>query len=65
MFASNVSVRGGVAPTRAYLSELLGDVLAGTLDASPVFTQAIALTDIAAGYTAMDERSQIKVLVRP
>jgi threonine dehydrogenase-like Zn-dependent dehydrogenase len=65
MFDRNVNVRGGVAPTRRYLPALLDDVLAGALDPSPVFTTTMPLTDIAQAYAAMDNRSQIKVLVRP
>jgi threonine dehydrogenase-like Zn-dependent dehydrogenase len=65
LFGANIGVRGGVAPVRRYLPELLADVLAGFLDPSPVFTSTVALTDIAAGYRAMDERTEIKVLVEP
>ena len=65
MFDRNVNVRGGVAPTRRYLPALLDDVLAGALDPSPVFTWSVPLADIAQGYAAMDNRSQIKVLVDP
>ena len=65
MFERNVNVRGGVAPVRIYLPELLADVLDGSLDPSPVFTSSVPLTDIATGYAAMDSRSEIKVLVRP
>ena len=36
MFGSNVGVRGGVAPVRAYIPELLEDVISGSLDSSPV-----------------------------
>ena len=65
LFGANIGVRGGVAPVRRYLPELLDGVLAGLLDPSPVFTSSVSLTDIAAGYRAMDERTEIKVLVRP
>jgi threonine dehydrogenase-like Zn-dependent dehydrogenase len=65
MFDRNVNIRGGVAPTRRYLPDLLDDVLAGALDPSPVFTTTMPLADIAQAYAAMDNRSQIKVLVRP
>ena len=65
MFGRNVNVRGGVAPVRVYLPELLADVVDGSLDAARVFTSAVSLTDIATGYAAMDSRSEIKVLVRP
>ncbi|QNK82309.1 zinc-dependent alcohol dehydrogenase family protein [Nakamurella sp. PAMC28650] len=65
LFNRNVSVHGGVAPTRVYLPELLDDVLAGTLDPGPVFTTTIGLEDIATGYDDMDKRRSIKVLVKP
>lgn len=65
MFGGNISVRGGIAPARAYLPELLPEVLAGTLDPGPVFTATVTLDEIAEGYRAMDERRAIKVLVQP
>jgi len=64
MFGRNLNVRGGVAPARAYLPDLLPEVLAGTLDPGPIFTDIVTLDDVAAGYRAMDERRAIKVLVR-
>ena len=65
MFGRNVAVRGGVAPVRAYLPELLADVLAGVIDPSPVFDLELPLGQAPAGYAAMDERRAIKVLLRP
>jgi threonine dehydrogenase-like Zn-dependent dehydrogenase len=65
MFGENIALIGGVAPVRAYAEELLADVLAGKLDPSPVFDLDIALDDVPKGYAAMDDRSAIKVLVRP
>jgi len=65
MFSENIALRGGVAPVRAYAEELLADVLAGKLDASPVFDLSLPLDDVPRGYAAMDERTSIKVLVRP
>jgi alcohol dehydrogenase len=64
-FGDNISLRGGVAPVRAYADDLLGDVLGGTLDPSPIFTKRVSLADIADGYRAMDDREAIKVLVEP
>ncbi|WP_248897009.1 zinc-dependent alcohol dehydrogenase family protein [Haloplanus halobius] len=64
-FGDNVSLRGGVAPVRAYADELLADVLGGTLDPAPVFTKTVTLANIAEGYRAMDERDALKVLVKP
>lgn len=65
MFDRNVTVRGGVAPARKYLPDLLPEVLAGTLDPGPIFTQTVPLSAVADGYRAMDERRAIKVLVQP
>ncbi|MGN6612234.1 MAG: zinc-dependent alcohol dehydrogenase family protein [Angustibacter sp.] len=65
LFSSNISVGGGVAPVRAYLPELLDDVLAGRLDPGPVFDATFALADVADAYRAMDERTAIKTLLRP
>ena len=61
----NITITGGVAPARAYLPELLQDVIAGTLDPSPVLDMTVGLDGVPAGYAAMDDRSAIKVLVRP
>jgi threonine dehydrogenase-like Zn-dependent dehydrogenase len=60
----NVHLIGGVAPVRGYIPELLEDILAGTLDPSPVLDSVITLDEVPAGYAAMDERRAIKVLVR-
>ncbi|MFB6301899.1 MAG: zinc-dependent alcohol dehydrogenase family protein [Haloferacaceae archaeon] len=65
MFGDNVSLRGGVAPVRAYAEDLMADVLGGTLDPSPIFTMTVDLDGVPEGYRAMDEREAIKVLVRP
>jgi threonine dehydrogenase-like Zn-dependent dehydrogenase len=65
MFSNNITVGGGVAPVRAYLSDLLPDVLAGTLDPSPVFDLQLPMDRVADGYRAMDERRSIKTLLWP
>ena len=59
----NVRLIGGVAPVRAYIPDLLADVLAGRLDPSPVLDLTIGLDEVPEGYAAMDERRAIKVLV--
>lgn len=59
----NIQLSGGVAPARRYIPELLADVLAGSLDPSPVFDLVVDLEGIPDGYAAMDERRAIKVLV--
>lgn len=65
LFSSNVGVRGGMAPVRAYIDELLADVLAGRIDPGRVFDLELPLADVAEAYAAMDERRAIKVIVRP
>jgi threonine dehydrogenase-like Zn-dependent dehydrogenase len=65
LFESNIQVGGGIAPVRAYLPDLLPDVLDGTLDPGPVFDVELPLKQVAEGYAAMDERRAIKVLLRP
>lgn len=65
MFGSNVGVRGGVAPVRAYIPELLDDVLSGAIDPGRVFDLTLPLDQVAQGYTAMDDRTAIKVLLQP
>jgi threonine dehydrogenase-like Zn-dependent dehydrogenase len=64
LFRRNVGIRGGSAPVRAYLPELLDDVLAGRLNPGRVFDLETDLEHIADAYAAMDERRAIKGLVR-
>lgn len=63
MFDRNIALRGGVAPVRTYIPELLPDVLDGTIDPSPVFDLSIGLDEVPAGYRAMDGRTALKVLI--
>src|SRR3954464_4933630 len=64
LFYRNVGVHGGPAPARAYLPELLGDVLDGAIDPGRVLDYETDLEGIAEAYAAMDERRAIKPLVR-
>ncbi|WP_433287828.1 zinc-dependent alcohol dehydrogenase family protein [Micromonospora sp. CA-244673] len=63
MFDRNVTLAGGVAPARAYIPELLADVLDGTIDPSPVFDRSVTLDGVPDGYRAMDERTALKVRI--
>ena len=65
MFAENKSLRGGIAPVRAYLEELLPDVLSGAIEPGRVFDRTLPLDEVAEGYRAMDARESVKVLLRP
>jgi threonine dehydrogenase-like Zn-dependent dehydrogenase len=60
----NVGLRGGVAPARAYIPELLNDVLEGRINPGRVFDFETDLDGTAEAYAAMDERRAIKSLIR-
>lgn len=65
MFYGNITVGGGPAPVRAYIEELLPDVLEGRIEPGRVFDRVIGLDKVPAGYAAMDNRESIKVMVKP
>ncbi len=65
MFQKNVGLRGGIAPVRRYLPDLLDLVVAGRIDPGKVFDLTMALDDAPDAYRAMDERRAIKVLLQP
>src|SRR5215216_3812262 len=64
-FYKNVSIAGGPAPARAYIDELLPDILEGRIDPGRVFDRVVRLDRVPDGYRAMNDREAIKVLVRP
>jgi threonine dehydrogenase-like Zn-dependent dehydrogenase len=64
MFFRTIGVRGGGAPVRIYLPELLEDVLAERIDPGRVLDYETDLEGIGEAYAAMDERRAIKSLVR-
>jgi threonine dehydrogenase-like Zn-dependent dehydrogenase len=64
-FYNNVTVSGGPAPVRAYIEELLPDILEGRIEPGRVFDRVIGLDEVPAGYRAMNEREAIKVMVKP
>ena len=64
MFFRNVGVHGGPAPARAYMPELLDDVLEGRINPGRVFDFTTDLNGIAEAYAAMDGRRAIKSLVK-
>jgi hypothetical protein len=65
MFYQNVIVAGGPAPTRAYIPELLPDVMEGRIDPGRVFDRTVDLDGVPDGYRAMNDREALKVLIRP
>ena len=62
-FYNNISVSGGPAPARAYIDELLPDVLEGRIEPGRVFDCVIGLDEVPEGYRAMNDRESIKVLI--
>ena len=64
-FYGNIGIGGGPAPARAYIDELLPDILDGTIEPGRVFDRVVDLDGVPDGYRAMDEREAIKVLVQP
>src|SRR5438445_3424778 len=60
---NNVTVSGGPAPARAYIAELLPDVLEGQIEPGRVFDRVVRLDEVPDGYRAMNEREAIKVLI--
>ncbi|WP_332310618.1 zinc-binding dehydrogenase [Microbispora sp. ATCC PTA-5024] len=64
-FMRNITLTGGVAPARAYIEELLPDVLEGSIDPGRLFDRTIGLDGVPEGYRAMADREALKVLIRP
>jgi len=64
-FQNNITIAGGPAPVRAYMDELLPDVLEGRIEPGRVFDRVTNLAGVPDGYRAMDERESIKVLIAP
>jgi threonine dehydrogenase-like Zn-dependent dehydrogenase len=63
-FFANLTIAGGGAPARAYIEELLPDVLEGTIEPGRVFDRVSPLDDVPDGYRAMNDREALKVLVK-
>jgi threonine dehydrogenase-like Zn-dependent dehydrogenase len=64
-FFGNVTVGGGPAPARAYIEELLPDILEGKIAPGEVFDRTVDLDGVPDGYRAMADRESIKVMIEP
>jgi threonine dehydrogenase-like Zn-dependent dehydrogenase len=62
-FFDNITVNGGPAPVRAYIEELLPDIVEGRIEPGRVFDRVIGLDEVPDGYRAMNDREAIKVMV--
>jgi len=65
LFFSHVGLRGGPAPVRGYLPDLIQRVFDGRINPGKVFDLTLPLDQVAEGYQAMDERRAIKTLLKP
>ena len=64
-FYNNITIAGGPAPVRAFIEELLPDILEGRIEPGLVFDRVTDLDGVPDGYRAMNEREAIKVMVKP
>jgi len=64
-FFGNITIGGGPAPVRAYIEELLPDVLEGRIEPGRVFARTVSLDGVPDGYRAMNDRESIKVMIKP
>ena len=64
-FYNNITVSGGPAPARAYIEELLPDILDGRIEPGRVLDRVVRLDEVPDGYRAMADRESIKVMVQP
>jgi threonine dehydrogenase-like Zn-dependent dehydrogenase len=62
-FYDNITIAGGPAPVRAYMEELLPDVLEGRIEPGRVFDRFTNIDGVPDGYRAMNERESIKVMI--
>ena len=65
LFRSHVGLRGGPAPVRSFLPDLIDRVWRGRIDPGRVFDLTLPLDQVAEAYRAMDERRAIKALLQP
>jgi threonine dehydrogenase-like Zn-dependent dehydrogenase len=62
-FFKNVAIAGGPAPARAYIPELLPNVLDGKIEPGRVFDRVVRLDEVPDGYRAMNDREAIKAMI--
>ena len=62
-FYANITIAGGPAPVRAYIEELLPDILDGRIEPGRVFDRVTNIDGVPDGYRAMNDREAIKVMI--
>ena len=64
-YRRGLTLTGGSAPVRAYMEDLMPDILDGIVQPGRVFDSSLGLGDVAAGYRAMSGRAALKVRITP
>ncbi|MET9724438.1 alcohol dehydrogenase catalytic domain-containing protein [Streptomyces zaomyceticus] len=64
-FMRNITLTGGASPARAYIEQLLPDVLDGAITPGRVFDQEFTLDRAPDACRAMADRQVLKALLRP
>jgi threonine dehydrogenase-like Zn-dependent dehydrogenase len=62
-FYANITIAGGPAPVRAYMHELMPDVLEGRIEPGLVCDRITNIDGVPEGYRAMNDREAIKVMI--
>jgi threonine dehydrogenase-like Zn-dependent dehydrogenase len=65
IFMTHVHVHGGPAPVRRFLPDLIDRIWNRQINPGRVFDLTLPLDQAAEAYAAMDQRTAIKVLLRP
>jgi threonine dehydrogenase-like Zn-dependent dehydrogenase len=65
MLMRNITLTGGATPARAYIEQLMPDILTGSIGPGRVFDHTIGLDEVPDGYRAMASREALKVLIQP
>lgn len=63
MIMRNITLTGGSSPARAYIDELLPDVLDGSIDPGRVFDKNFSLDQVPDAYQSMADRRVLKALI--
>ncbi|MDX2702085.1 alcohol dehydrogenase catalytic domain-containing protein [Streptomyces sp. PA03-6a] len=63
MIMRNITLTGGASHARAYIEQLLPDVLDGTISPGRVFDQGFSLDQVPQAYRAMADRRVLKALI--
>ncbi|GAA3139910.1 zinc-binding dehydrogenase [Streptomyces rectiviolaceus] len=63
MIMRNITLTGGMSPARAYIEELMPDVLDGSIEPGRVFDRTFSLDEVPQAYRSMADRRVLKALI--